>query len=73
MRHKKGDEHMDDQVTVTLSKDELETMLYALEVAEADCVVSAADGALQPDDRTTWADAAEEMRALRPKLELLAA
>lgn len=64
---------MDDQVTVTLSKDELETVIYALEVAEADCIESAADGASQPDDRTTWADAAEEMRALRPKLQQLAA
>ncbi len=64
---------MDDQVTVTLSKDELETVIYALEVAEADCVESAADGASQSDDRTTWAEAAEEMRALRPKLQQLAA
>jgi hypothetical protein len=64
---------MDDQVTVTLTKDELETMLYALEIAEADCVESASDGAALPDDRTTWHDAAEEMRVLRPKLLKLAA
>lgn len=64
---------MDDKVTLTLSKDELETVLYALEVAEADCVESAADGTSLSDDRTTWAEAAEEMRALRPKLQLLAA
>ena len=64
---------MEDNVTVTLSKDELETILYALDVAEADCNESAADGTSQPDDRTTWTDAADEMRALRPKLQQLAA
>jgi hypothetical protein len=64
---------MDDQVHVTLSKDELETILYALDVAEADCNESAADGTSLNDDRTTWTEAAEEMRALRPKLQQLAA
>jgi hypothetical protein len=64
---------MSDQVTVTLSKDELETVLYALEVAEADCVESATDGTSLSDDRATWQEAAEEMRALRPKLLQLAA
>ena len=64
---------MSDQVTVTLSKDELETVLYALEVAEADCVELATDGDSQSDDRATWQEAAEEMRALRPKLLQLAA
>jgi hypothetical protein len=64
---------MSDQVTVTLSKDELETVLYALEVAEADCVESASDGASLADDRVTWEEAAEEMRVLRPKLLQLAA
>lgn len=64
---------MEDQVTVTLSKDELETVLYALEVAEADCVESASDGTSLADDRTTWEEAAQEMRALRPKLMQLAA
>jgi hypothetical protein len=64
---------MSDQVTVTLSKDELETVLYALEVAEADCVESASDGTSLADDRVTWEEAAEEMRVLRPKLLQLAA
>lgn len=64
---------MDDQITLTLTKSELETVMYALEIAEADCIESASDATSLAEDRTNWSEAAEEMRQLRPKLQSLAA
>lgn len=64
---------MDEQITLTLTKGELETVVYALEIAEADCIESAADDKSLAEDRSNWSEAAEEMRQLRPKLQQLAA
>jgi hypothetical protein len=52
-----------------LTPTELETLLYALGVAEADLAESIADGAQSAEDRAEWTASLEETRALLAKVE----
>lgn len=55
-----------------LTPTELETLLYALGVAEADLAESIADGSQSAEDRAEWTSALEETRALQTKIEPMA-
>lgn len=55
-----------------LTSAELETLLYALGVAEADLVESIADGSQSAEDRAEWSSSLDETRALLAKLEPMA-
>lgn len=55
-----------------LTHAELETLLYALGVAEADLAESVADGSQSAEDRAEWTSALEETRALLAKIEPMA-